>query len=101
MSNENKNVASNLKTSVPSAESVIKPQAQDDDSAVRLESNTTEICHKEVKLVPKAFKPKGRSFRPKPQESTSTGFIMDAPGVFGIGCDGSMMDMFNKPDFKD
>lgn len=101
MSIENKNVVSNLKSSVPSTESVIKPEAQDDDSAIRLESSTTEISQKEVEVVPKTFKPKGRSFRPRAQESTSTGFIMDAPAVYGIGCDGTMMDMFNKPVLKD
>lgn len=111
MSNENKNVVSrlevNLKTSAPSAESerVIKPEDQHlahDDTVVSLDANRLEICHQEVEVVPKTtFKPKGRSFKPKPQESTSTGFIMDAPGVFGVGFDGSMMEMFNKADFKD
>lgn len=106
MSNKNENVASRLKVNLKASasseknKSVIKPLAHK-DTEVSLDANRTPVLQGLAKPL---VIPRGRSIKPKSKESsesTSTGFIMDAPGVFGVGFDGSMMEMFNKPDFKD
>lgn len=53
-------------------------------------------------IVRPGFKPKARMFRPKAASAGPTSqFIMDVPEMFGVGADGSMMEVFNKIEIKD